>query len=77
MRVKFAGFGWTSGKRSSSAELIKHRGPGRSAEQVEIATLEYVDWFNHRRIYEACDGIPPAELEAAYDSHTTSLADAG
>ena len=30
-------------------ELIKPRGPWRTAEQVEIATLEYVDWFNHRR----------------------------
>ena len=44
-------------------ELIKPRGPWRTAEQVEIATLEYVDWFNHRRLYEACGDIPPAELE--------------
>lgn len=40
-------------------ELIKPRGPWRTAEQVEIATLEYVDWFNHRRLYEACGDIPP------------------
>ena len=58
-------------------ELIKHRGPWRTAGQVEIATLDYVDWFNHRRLYEACGDIPPAELEAAYYSHTTSLAEAG
>ena len=47
-------------------ELIKPRGPWRTADQVEIATLEYVDWFNHRRLYEACGDIPPAELETAY-----------
>lgn len=35
-------------------ELIKPRGLWRTAEQVEPATLEYVDWFNHRRLYEAC-----------------------
>jgi transposase InsO family protein len=58
-------------------ELIKPRRPWRTAEQVEIATLEYVDWFNHRRLYEACGDIPPAELEAAYYSHNTSLTEAG
>jgi putative transposase len=52
-------------------ELIKPRGPWRTAGQVEIATLEYVDWFNHRRLYEACGDIPPAELEAAYYSQNT------
>jgi putative transposase len=49
-------------------ELIKPRGPWRTAERVEIATMNYVDWFNHRRLYEACGDIPPAELEAAYYS---------
>ena len=58
-------------------ELIKPRGPWRTAEEVEIATLEYVDWFNHRRLYEACGDIPPAELEAAYYSQNTALAEAG
>jgi putative transposase len=58
-------------------ELIKPRGPWRTAEQVEIATLEYVDWYNHRRLYEACGDIPPAELEAAYYSQNTALAEAG
>jgi putative transposase len=58
-------------------ELIKPGGPWRNAEQVEIATLEYVDWFHHRRLYETCGDIPPAELEAAYYSHNTSLAEAG
>jgi putative transposase len=57
-------------------ELIKPRGPWRTAEQVEIATLEYVDWFNHRRLYQSCGDIPPAELEAAYYSQNTALAEA-
>jgi putative transposase len=58
-------------------ELIKPRGPWRTAEQVELATLEYVDWFNHRRIYEACGDIPPAELEAAYYSQNAALTGVG
>jgi len=57
-------------------ELIKPQGPWRTAEQVELATLHYVDWFNHRRLPEACDDIPPAELEAAYYRQNTSLAEA-
>jgi putative transposase len=58
-------------------ELIKPRGPWRTAEQVELATLEYVDWFNHRRLYEACGDIPPAELETAYYRQNAALAEAG
>jgi putative transposase len=58
-------------------ELIKPRGPWRTAEQVELATLEYVDWFNHRRLDEACGDIPPAELEAAYYSQNAVLTEAG
>ena len=37
-------------------ELIKPQGPWRTPEQVEIATLHYVNWFNHRRLFEACGG---------------------
>jgi putative transposase len=58
-------------------ELIKPQGPWHTAGQVEIATLEYIDWFNHRRLYEACGDIPPAELETAYYSQNTALAEAG
>jgi putative transposase len=58
-------------------ELIRPRGPWRTAEQVELATLEYVDWFNHRRLYEACGDIPPAELEAAYYRQNAVLTEAG
>jgi putative transposase len=57
-------------------ELIKPNGPWRTAEQVEIATLNYVDWFNNRWLYEACGDIPPAELETAYYRHNNGLAEA-
>jgi putative transposase len=58
-------------------EPIKPGGPWRTVEQVEIATLEYVDWFNHRRLFEACGDIPPAELEAAHYRQHTALAEVG
>ncbi len=50
-------------------ELIRPRGPWRTVDHVELATAEWVDWFNHRRLYEYCGDIPPAALEAAYYSH--------
>ena len=50
-------------------ELIKPQGPWRTADHVELATLEWVDWFNHQRLYEHCGDIPPAELEAAHYRH--------
>ena len=49
-------------------ELIRPRKPWRTIEEVELATAEWVDWFNHRRLYEYCGDIPPVELEAAYYS---------
>ena len=58
-------------------ELIKPRGPWRTVEQVEIATLEYVDWFNHRRLFETCGDVPPVELEAAHYRQQAALAEAG
>jgi putative transposase len=47
-------------------EVIRRRGPWRNLEAVEFATLEWVDWFNHRRLLEPIGGIPPAEAEARY-----------
>jgi putative transposase len=58
-------------------ELIKLRGPWRTAEQAELATLDYVDWYNHQRLFETCGDIPPAELETVYYGQNTSLAGAG
>jgi transposase InsO family protein len=48
------------------AEVIWRRGPWRSMEAVEFATLEWVDWFNTRRLLEPIGNVPPAEAEAAY-----------
>lgn len=48
------------------AEVIHRRGPWRSFEAVEFATLEWVDWFNHRRLLEPIGNIPPAEAEELY-----------
>jgi putative transposase len=48
------------------AEVIHRRGPWRSFEAVEFATLEWVDWFNHRRLMEPLGNIPPAEAEQRY-----------
>jgi transposase InsO family protein len=48
------------------AEVIHRRGPWRSLEAVEFATLEWVDWFNKRRLLEPIGNVPPAEAEAAY-----------
>jgi transposase InsO family protein len=48
------------------AEVIHRRGPWRSLEAVEFATLEWVDWFNNRRLLEPIGNIPPAEAEALY-----------
>ena len=47
-------------------EVIRRRGPWRHLEAVEFATLEWVDWFNHRRLLEPIGNVPPAEFEEAY-----------
>jgi putative transposase len=48
------------------AELIRHAGPWRGLDDVEYATLAYVDWFNHRRLHGALGMIPPAAFEATF-----------
>jgi len=48
------------------AEVIHRRGPRRSFEAVEFATLGWVDWFNHLRLLEPIGNIPPAEAEQRY-----------
>ena len=53
-------------------ELVRNRGPWRGLEDLEYATLEWVDWFNHRRLFEAHGQIPPAEFEAIHYRDRTS-----
>jgi len=50
------------------AELINRHGPWRTVDQVELATAEWVAWWNTERLHGACGDIPPAEFEAAYHS---------
>jgi putative transposase len=47
-------------------ELVRRRGPWKGVDDVEYATLEWVDWFNHRRLLEPIGYVPPAEFEAAF-----------
>jgi putative transposase len=48
------------------AELIRRQGPWRTADQVELATAAWVEWWNQRRLHSACGYVPPAEYEAMY-----------
>ena len=50
-------------------EVIRRRGPWRNLEHVEFATLEWVDWFNHRRLLEPIGHIPPVEFEQQHYYH--------
>jgi transposase InsO family protein len=64
--------------RPVQTELIRRRGPWKGLDEVEYATLEWVDWFNHRRHLEPIGHVPPAEFEATYHqredpSRTTEL----
>jgi putative transposase len=54
-------------------EVIHRHGPWRHLDAVEYATLEWVDWFNHRRLLEPIGNIPPAEFEASYYHSTSQL----
>jgi len=47
-------------------EVIYRRGPWRSLEQVELATAEWVDWWNNRRLHGSVGDLPPAEYEEIY-----------
>ena len=47
-------------------EVIRNRGPWKNLDEVEYATLEWIDWFNHRRLLEPIGHIPPAEFEEYY-----------
>jgi putative transposase len=60
--------------QAAVARLSKPNRPWRTAAEVEITALEYVDWL--QRLYEAGGDMPPAELEDAYYRHNTDLAEA-
>jgi len=58
------------------AEVIHRRSSWHIAEEVEWATLQWVGWFNHRRLLAPIGNIPPAEAEAIHYSQFQSLAEA-
>ena len=80
MRLEDAGIAPSVGSRGDSydnalaetiiglfkTEVIRRQGPWKNLETVEFATLEWVDWFNHRRLLEPIGYVPPAEYEARY-----------
>ena len=51
------------------AELVRNRGPFKSIDDLEIATAEYIDWFNHRRLHGEIGLVPPAEFEDTHYRH--------
>ena len=57
--------------------MIRRRGPWRTLEAVEFATLEWVGGFNHRRLLDPIGNTPPAEAEARYYAQTEDVAMAG
>ena len=57
-------------------ELIRARGPWRTADQVELATAEWVAWWNAERLHGACGDIPPAEFEQAYHQRLAATTEA-
>jgi putative transposase len=52
-----------------TTELIRRRGPWRGLDDVELATLEWVDWHNNRRLHSACHDLTPVEYEQVYYGH--------
>jgi putative transposase len=83
-RLAEAGIGPSVGSRGDSydnalaesviglfkTEVIQRQGPWRHLDAVEFATLDWVDWFNHRRLLEPIGYVPPAEFEAQYYERT-------
>lgn len=55
------------------AELIRHEGPWQGLDDLEFATLGYIDWFNHRRLHGELGMVPPAEFEARYYEHVAAF----
>ncbi|MFB4283526.1 IS3 family transposase [Nonomuraea sp. MTCD27] len=53
-------------------ELIHRRGPWKGLDDVELATMEWVDWYNNRRLHSACQDLPPAEYETLYRTKINS-----
>jgi putative transposase len=66
---------WRLADRAVQTELINRRGPWRTVDEVEIATLEWVDWFNNRRLHTSCADLTPAEYEQVHYRQHPALAE--
>ncbi|NCG38914.1 MAG: transposase [Actinobacteria bacterium] len=53
-------------------ELIRNKGPWRGLDDLKLATLEWADWFNHRRLFHELGRIPPAEFEDQHYRHNNT-----
>ena len=60
-----------------TTEAIRRLGPWRNLDDVEYAVLEWVDWFNHRRLLGPLGHVPPAEHETRYYGRNASVEPAG
>ena len=58
-------------------ELIRRGRPWKTPEEVEFATLEWIDWWNNRRLHSSIGNIPPAEFEARNLAQGSTLEDVG
>ena len=58
-------------------ELVRNRGPWRWLDDLELATLEWVDWFNHRGLFHELGRIPPAEFETNHYRHLVPTTQVG
>jgi transposase InsO family protein len=56
------------------AEVIHRRGPWKTKQAVELATLEWVSWFNHHRLMGPLGNVPPAQFEANYQQQRAGQA---
>jgi hypothetical protein len=59
------------------AELVKLHRPWRTRHQLEVATIEWIDWYNHRRLHREIGLVPPAELEAHWHAQNRPVITAG
>ena len=55
-------------------EVIRRNCPWRCFEEIEFATLEWVDWYNNRRLFGTIGNVPPTEFEERYSKQSESLA---
>lgn len=71
-QLDFAGRALTPRHCLFKTELIKPQRPWKTPSEVELATAEWVDWFNHRRLHGEIGHVPPAKYKATYHQKNTN-----